>query len=176
MNGAVKAKYISNTANVVDRAVQAARAGLWRAGQLALDYARNDVPVETGTLRRSGVVSTKPPRMEEIYEAAKNGRLNLEALGRPMKGISVNRRGRVSLSKSKPIPMYVSYNTPYAARLHERFDWKPRDWKYLDTGKRPRRKVPKPALGRPKYLYTAIQRVNPQIKRLIAIEMKARGF
>jgi hypothetical protein len=149
--------------------------GLWKAGHLALNYATNDVPLETGTLRRSGVVSMKLPNMMDIYNAASSGSLGLSNYSEPAKK-SVSKSGRVNASAGGLVKMYVSYNTPYAAFLHENMKWTPRAWKYLDTGRRPRPRVTKPAVGRPKYLYIAVQRVGPQIPALIALEMKAQGF
>jgi hypothetical protein len=170
-----KVVYTSHTAEVMNASIDAARRGLWKAGQLALDYARDDVPLETGTLRRSGVVSVKLPNMMEVYNAAKSGAVGLPAYTGGMR-TSAGMKGKVSATTGGLVSMYVSYNTPYAAWLHESPKWKPRAWKYLDTGKRPRAKVSKPAVGRPKYLYLAIQRVEPRIPALIALEMRARGF
>ena len=170
-----KVVYTSHTADVAVRAINGMRMGLWKAGQLALNYSVNDVPLETGTLRRSGVVSLKLPRMEEVYNAVKAGSLGLGKFAAPPE-MSASVKGRISASAGSLVQMYVSYNTPYAAWLHESTKWKPRAWKYLDTGKRPRPRVPKPAVGRPKYLYMAVQRAGPQIPALVAFEMRAQGF
>ena len=75
------------------------------------------------------------------------------------------------------VKMYVSYNTPYAARLHEGVPpWEPRAWKYLDTGKRPRPKVEKPAVGQPKWLEMAVNSIGRDLRRMIARELKVAGF
>jgi hypothetical protein len=159
----------------MNASIDAVRRGLWRAGHLVLDHANNDVPIETGTLRRSGVVSIKLPNMMDIYNAAKGGAVGLSAYAGGMK-TSAGKTGKVSAAAEGLVSMYVSYNTPYAAWLHESPKWKPRSWKYLDTGRRPRPRVEKPAVGRNKYLYLAVQRVEPHIPALIAVELRARGF
>jgi hypothetical protein len=170
-----KVVYTSHTAAVMNASVDAVRRGLWKAGQLTLDYAMNDVPLETGALRRSGVVSVKLPNMLDIYNAAKNGAIGLSARIGGMK-MSTDVKGKVSATAGGLVTMYVSYNTPYAAFLHENMKWKPRAWKYLDTGERPRPTRTKPAVGRPKFLYLAVQRAGARIPALIALEMRAKGF
>jgi hypothetical protein len=70
--------------------------------------------------------------------------------------------------------VYVSYNAPYALRWHENMKWKPRDWKFSYhkrksiaqgyTRKSNRfgfegmyfKRVPKPAVGGPKWLSNAL--------------------
>jgi hypothetical protein len=173
-----KVKYTSFTAQVYQRALAAERMALWKLGQIILDNATPDVPIETGTLRRSGVVSTQLPNMRTVYDAARAGAVDrFGSLGAGLSVPSVtNKQGKVSSTAGGLVTMYVSYNTPYAARLHENTKWTPRAWKYLDTGKRPRPRVAKPAVGRPKYLFIAAQKAKPFLSGLLAKEMKAAGF
>jgi hypothetical protein len=114
--------------------------------------------------------------MDQIYNAVKNGALGLNVYNDPPKKKTTTKKGKVGYSMQGLIKLYVSFNTPYAARLHENMKWTPRAWKYLDTGKRPRPRVPKPAVGQPKFLETAVQQVGPKIAGLIARELKSGGF
>lgn len=72
--------------------------------EVILGESQKLVPVDSGTLRRSGVVTTGglPENSEEIYEDAKNGIENLKGY-----------------SSSKAPIVTISYNTPYARKQHE---------------------------------------------------------
>lgn len=108
---------------VTDKLQQVALEALWLAGQGAITHSINDVPLETGTLRRSGVVTADElPNAAEVYSDAQNGR------GKYSKSARSKDEPPAAANKKSP-RVFVSYNTPYAIRLHEGH-WKPRDWKY----------------------------------------------
>lgn len=120
---------------------------LWLAGQDAITQSVNDVPLDTGTLRRSGVVTVgELPSPEEIYQQAQSGKGNKD---------SSATAGRPSGGGIRP-KVYASYNTPYAIKLHESPHWLPRSWKYTKSGK----KVAKPAVGTWKWLSKALLKVQ----------------
>lgn len=88
--------------------VEAAREALWTAGEDLIEKVQNEVPVLSGTLRRSATVTEgQLPDMEQVYEQAKAGRTMKDAF-----------RGAI-LGTLKQLSVYVSYNTPYARRQHE---------------------------------------------------------
>lgn len=154
-------QYTSNLAKVLVAERSAMTEGLWLAGQYALSQAVNNIPLETGTLRRSGAVTVELPDPAQAYEQAKTQDLKNNALKRPVGSVG----GLVN--------MFVSYNTPYAARLHEGVPpWTPRALKRTAGGKW----AAKPAVGAPKWLENALNRVRPQIRQFIAIAMQKRGF
>lgn len=78
----------------------------WKAAEAILTNANDIVPHDEGTLERSGVVTQEnlPNSPSTIYSQAKSG-------GEPKNSF------RFDFTK-KPI-FYISYNTPYAIRLHE---------------------------------------------------------
>ena len=161
--------YTSRTADVMQRALNAQRIGLWKAGQEALRFAMDSrlVPLDTGTLLRSGVVTTEMPNMQQVFRMAQAGSMGLKYTKPP--GQEFGGRGRIGYGFESAVRMFVSYNTPYAARLHEGVPpWTPRAVNSKGN--------PKPAQGQPKWLDLAAQRVTPMIPRLVAIEMKASGF
>lgn len=81
---------------------------LWLVGKDTIRQARDDVPRDTGTLRRSGHVSVGGlPNGATIYEQAASG----EDMSRE-DGEAVEALG------SDPA-VYVSYSTPYAIKQHE---------------------------------------------------------
>jgi hypothetical protein len=94
---------------------------LWRQGQAIIAQAQISklVPLETGTLRRSAVVTLETlPDMNDVFGKAKTE----AGQGSPVVVDSPNEHtGNVDTA-------YVSYNTPYAAALHENTNWKPRGW------------------------------------------------
>lgn len=125
---------------------------LWLAGQDAITQAMNNVPLDTGTLRRSGTVTMdRLPDKQLVYEYAVDGRGN--------RGTSTKRGTPAPQSSRrwKDMTVFVSYNTPYAIWLHESPDWKPRNWKVTAAGHR----VTKPAVGCWKWLEKAL----PAVKR-----------
>lgn len=74
-------------------------------GYDALRIAQEDVPVDTGTLRRSGTVTIGAlPDPQEVYTLAQCG------MEKPKHG------KRLSFAKRS---VFVSYSTPYAIYLHE---------------------------------------------------------
>jgi hypothetical protein len=106
-----------NFAAVKDAERKAAFKALWMHGQAVITQAQKDklVPIETGTLRRSSVVTlARLPNPEMTYQAALSGKPqgdNPEAAAR---------------NTTSPLKAWVSWNTPYAEWLHETFGWKPR--------------------------------------------------
>ena len=106
------AKVEIDTRKIYEAERKAKAHALWRMGQAVIARAQRDklVPIDTGTLRRSAVVTFgHPPDPGAVYETAK---------GTKAKSDSPNNAGNVDKA-------YVSYNTPYAERLHENLDWKP---------------------------------------------------
>ena len=75
-----------------------------RAGVI-LTEAINEAPIETGTLRRSGVVTVGGlPDGAQVYAAAESGSDMKDAFPGP---------------EGKEKAVYISFNTPYARRQHE---------------------------------------------------------
>ena len=109
------------------REEEAKKRALWLQGQAVIATAQRDrlVPFETGTLRRSAMTTLEElPSMQEVYGKAE------EATGQ--KPVVVddpkNHNGDIGVA-------YVSYNTPYAAALHENEKWKARregGWKWIE--------------------------------------------
>lgn len=125
---------------------------LWLAGQDVITKAMNNVPLDTGTLRRSGTVTMNClPDKRLAYEYAIDGKGN--------RGTSTKKGVETPKSKRrwKDIVVYVSYNTPYAIWLHESPNWHPRGWRRTAKGNR----VEKPAVGKWKWLEKAL----PAVKR-----------
>lgn len=87
-----------------------------------LTEAIDEAPVDTGTLRRSGTVTVgKLPDSARIYEAAESGNEMKDAFPDPV-------------GKEKAV--YISFNTPYARRMHEDLGYTPKRGggpKYLET-------------------------------------------
>ena len=87
-----------------------------------LTEAIDKAPVDTGTLRRSGTVTVgKLPDSARIYEAAESGNEMKDAFPDP-------------IGKEKAV--YISFNTPYARRMHEDLGYTPKRGggpKYLET-------------------------------------------
>lgn len=135
---------------VSDKLQQVALEALWLAGQGAITHSINDVPLDTGTLRRSGVVTVDVlPNAAEVYSEAQDGRGKYSE--------SARSKDTPSTAANKKHPrVFVSYNTPYAIWLHEGH-WKPCAWKYTAAGKR----RAKPAVGQNKWL----ERVIPMIQK-----------
>ena len=79
------------------------------AGENILTEAINNAPIKSGTLRRSGTVTTGAlPDGEAVFTAAEGGTDMSKAFPNP-------------LSSSPEV--YASFNTPYARRQHEELDW-----------------------------------------------------
>lgn len=103
MAGSKKFKWRGKEA--VKIAKQAAIGALRDGGEAILTEAIDEAPVLSGTLRRSGTVTTGAlPNFEQVYGAAESGTEHKNAFPGP-----VGNEGAV----------YVSFNTPYARRQHE---------------------------------------------------------
>ena len=89
---------IKEAVKIAEKAgIKALRTG----AEMILEQAINEAPVESGTLRRSGVVSVGLiPDAGAVYEAAKSGATFVAGEG----------------SKKA---VYISFSTPYARRQHE---------------------------------------------------------
>ena len=121
------------------------RETLWTQAQSVDAVAQRDklIPIDTGTLRRSAVVTVNElPNPDEVYRKAQTQRAMQELAP---KGERVRR-------------VFLSYNTPYAARMHENLKWKPRAWRRTAMGK----VVSKPAEGGPKWVERALVLAKPK--------------
>ena len=106
-----------NFAAVRDAERKAAFKALWMHGQAVVTQAQKDklVPIDTGTLRRSSVVTlARLPNPEEVYRAALGGKPQSD------------KPETAAKDKTSPLKAWVSWNTPYDEWLHETFWWKPR--------------------------------------------------
>ena len=167
------ARYTSHAADVTTRAINAVQRALWLAGQVVIDKAAPNVPLDTGTLRRSATVTTELPNMEAIFYAAQSGNIGLRMFGIPKEKNIVGGQS-IGFGSTGLVTMYVSYNTPYAAKLHEGVPpWTPRAWKILPGT---HKVVEKPAAGQPKWLTIAIESIRHDFQRMIAMQFKAAGF
>lgn len=145
---------------------------LWMAGQDAITQSLNDVPLDTGTLRRSGVVTVDaPPQAAAVYSEAQSGK------GKKSDSVKDKEPPAPTPANKRSPKVVASYNTPYAKRLHET-NFTPRDYKLLPNFERKKReqgpelengqfrkkkwrKIEKPAVGQWKWL----ERVLPIINR-----------
>ncbi len=140
---------------------------LWLAGQDAITQAMNNVPLDTGTLRRSGTVTMdRLPDKQLAYEYAVDGKGSRGTTTK--KGTDAPRSAR----RWKDINVFVSYNTPYAIWLHESPDWKPRNWKVTAAGRR----VTKPAVGSWKWLEKALPKVKSRWSVYLARAKRKAGI
>jgi len=106
-----------NFTAIQDAERKAAFKALWMHGQAVITQAQKDklVPIETGTLRRSSVVTlARLPNPEDIYQTA---------LGSTPQSDNPDSAAQ---NKTSPLKAWVSWNTPYAEWLHETFGWSPR--------------------------------------------------
>ncbi|MEG1798644.1 MAG: hypothetical protein RR214_00515 [Synergistaceae bacterium] len=140
---------------------------LWLAGQGAITHSINDVPLDTGTLRRSGVVTVDDtPVAAEVYEDAKGGKGKYSDSAK-------DKETSAPMPANKRRPKVVaSYNTPYAIKLHESSNWRPRSYKYTAKGNRRE----KPAVGRWKWLERAIPTVQKNMPRYLSRAKKKVGL
>ena len=103
---------------VEEAALKALRTG----AEAVLTEAIDEAPVDTGTLRRSGTVTVgKLPDGARVYEAAEAGNEMKDAFP-----------GKSGKEKAE----YISFNTPYARRMHEDLGYTPKRGggpKYLET-------------------------------------------
>ena len=103
-------------------AEEAGLKALRTGAEAILTEAIDEAPIDTGTLRRSGTVTVgKIPDGERVFEAA--------GAGNEMKDAFPGKSG-----KEKAV--YISFNTPYARRMHEDLGYTPKRGggpKYLET-------------------------------------------
>ena len=86
------------TKEAVKIAEEAGLKALRTGGERIITSAMNNVPIESGTLRRSATTTAGGlPDMMQVYEAAKEGKRDEKRLSEP-------------IGKEKAV--YVSYNTP----------------------------------------------------------------
>ena len=97
------------TKEAVKIAEEAGLKALRTGGERIITEAMDNVPIKSGTLRRSATTTVgELPDMMQVYEAAKEGNEMKNAFPEP-------------IGKEKAV--YVSYNTPYARRQHEEMDY-----------------------------------------------------
>ncbi len=103
-------------------AEEAGLKALRTGAEAILTEAIDEAPIDTGTLRRSGTVTVgKLPDGARVFEAAEAGNEMKDAF--PEK-----------IGKEKAV--YISFNTPYARRMHEDLGYTPKRGggpKYLET-------------------------------------------
>lgn len=122
----------------------AAREALWKLGQLAITEATDNVPIESGTLRRSATVTVGDlPDPDAVYAGAQGGDMR-------------NAYPDTSGGDGEP-RAFVSYNTPYAAWLHETYEWEPK------------------RAGGPKWLERAFPVVAKRFGELVRRAMRKKG-
>ena len=157
--------------NIAKVPPEVAMEALWLVGQNLITEATNNIPLDTGTLRRSGTVTVGAlPPFAEVYEGAQKEDQAKRYEGQKQSGARL---------------VYVSYNTPYARRLHENLNWRPRDWKYSRRKRRSVkggytrksraagfegtyvRKIPKPAVGGPKWIERAAPRAFSRMDEMV---------
>lgn len=159
---------------------------LYLVGQRALAIAMPNIPLETGTLRRSGTVTVGAlPSAKEIFDSA---------FGMPREHVVGKIQSELFYGKllGGDKTVYVTYSTPYAVRLHEDMNWKPRDWKYAYRSKKKGKfrmgpskrygfegmfytRVSKPAVGGPKWLSKAMPEAWKQLNEILAFVRAKRA-
>ena len=115
-----RSKWRTNEA--VKIAEEAGLKALRTGAEAILTEAIDEAPIDTGTLRRSGTVTVgKLPDGERVFEAAEAGNEMKDAFP-----------GKIGKEKA----VYISFNTPYARRMHEDLGYTPKRGggpKYLET-------------------------------------------
>ena len=103
-------------------AEEAGLKALRTGAEAILTEAIDETPIDTGTLRRSGTVTVGAlPDGAQVYEAAESGSSMKDAFPGP---------------EGKEKAVYISFNTPYARRMHEDLGYTPKRGggpKYLET-------------------------------------------
>ena len=103
-------------------AEEAGLKALRTGAEAILTEAIDEAPIDTGTLRRSGTITVgKLPDGAQVYEAAESGSEMKNAFPGP---------------EGKEKAVYISFNTPYARRMHEDLGYTPKRGggpKYLET-------------------------------------------
>ena len=116
-------------------------------GELILTQAQDNAPICDGFLRASGRVTIGlPPNPEGVYREA-------------LAGASVEE----PVVRGGETEVFITFNTPYARRLHENLTWNPRDWKQTASGSI----VEKAPLGGPKYLEDAAMDIWPYFSHIL---------
>jgi hypothetical protein len=175
-----KTKIDFNDKKVIQALQNAKKHILWRQGQEVITQAQTAklVPLDTGTLRRSAVVTLeKLPDMQSVFKEAEKGSGD--------KPVVVDSPGAHAGDVDVA---YVSYNTPYAAALHEdsvgkkHSKWKPRDWKsrnpdpnsnkYMGHKKVKQGTGDAPGEGGPKWLEKAVAMVRHKFPEIAKSIMK----
>ena len=103
-------------------AEEAGLKALRTGAEAILTEAIDEAPIDTGTLRRSGTVTVGAvPDASQVYEAAESGS---------------DMRNAFPGTEGKEKAVYISFNTPYARRMHEDLGYTPKRGggpKYLET-------------------------------------------
>jgi len=103
-------------------AEEAGLKALRTGAEAILTEAIDETPIDTGTLRRSGTVTVGAlPDGAQVYEAAESGSEMKNAFPGP---------------EGKEKAVYISFNTPYARRMHEDLGYTPKRGggpKYLES-------------------------------------------
>ena len=121
-------------------AEEAGLKALRTGAEAILTEAIDEAPIDTGTLRRSGTVTVgKLPDGERVFEAAEAGNEMKDAFP-----------GKIGKEKA----VYISFNTPYARRMHE------------DLGYTPKRG------GGPKYLEDPFNRLKKKVVKMAELRIK----
>ena len=121
-------------------AEQAGIKALRTGAEAILTEAIDETPIDTGTLRRSGTVTVGGlPDGAQVYEAAEAGSDMKDAFPGP---------------EGKEKAVYISFNTPYARRMHE------------DLGYTPKRG------GGPKYLETPFNANKKKVLKMAELQIK----
>lgn len=116
-------------------------------GEEVIAQAMPEIPVDTGTLRRSHTVTLDElPDSGSVFEEAKAGK-NFSRESPKVRNYPVLR----------DVKGFVSGNTPYALMWHERTDWQP---------------GPRNPNAKPKWLETALHKVAPRVDSFIALARK----
>ena len=128
---------IKEAVNIAEEAgLKALRTG----AEAILTEAIDETPIDTGTLRRSGTVTVGGlPDGAQVYEAAEAGSDMKDAFPGP---------------EGKEKAVYISFNTPYARRMHE------------DLGYTPKRG------GGPKYLETPFNANKKKVLKMAELQIK----
>jgi hypothetical protein len=122
---------------------KAANKALWKYAEAVLTRANTKVPHDEGTLERSGIVSqAKLPNAQSIFNQAKNGNAPT---------------AKFDFAKGE-MRFYISYNTPYAIKLHESSAG---EFNFRDKGEN-------------KWLEKAAKEMSNKMESFIGTEMKKR--
>lgn len=128
------------TKEAVKIAEEAGLKALRTGAEAILTEAIDETPIDTGTLRRSGTVTVGAlPDGAQVYEAAESGSDMKDAFPGP---------------EGKEKAVYISFNTPYARRMHE------------DLGYTPKRG------GGPKYLESPFNRNKNKVLKMADLQIK----